>query len=154
MPSYSSVNVILGRDWMDDVVAAVKTDPGAALLLTPKVRLSQDPAFNPQPNSTRAGLVAGEADFSGYTAGGYTYTVSDPLTLGTNIRGVAGNVVPVCAVASPQVVNTIYGYWIDDGTNVVVAERFDNGTTYQFASPGDFLDLLVMIPFGLIQPAA
>lgn len=151
MRSYQSQNVVVGRNFAATILAALGTRPAAALLATPKVRLSMDPSFNPTPDSTVAGLAANEANFSGYTAGGYAPTMSGPVNLAGDISGVTANVLPIATTATPFVSATCYGYWIDDGVNVIVAEKFAGGVTANFGSVGDYLDLQVSIPVELAQ---
>jgi len=154
MDQYTAQAVVIGRDFANTVLAAMKTVPGGALIVTGKVRLSQDPAFNPTPASTRAGLAAGEADYSGYAAGGIAYVVPDPVNLDTETQGLQVTVAFVATAANPFVENTIYGWWIDDGTNVVVAEKFANDATANFGAAGDFLSLNTRVPFMLEQNAS
>jgi len=87
MPSWSAVNVGYGLTFLNTVAAAFKADPGAALVVTGKIRLSKAVGFNPTKDSTRAELAADEADYSGYTAGGIAVSMSDPVNLGTNTIG-------------------------------------------------------------------
>lgn len=151
--NYQSQRLNIGRTWAKSNVAAFKTDPGAALIVTPKVRLSGDPVFNPTSDSTLASLVAGEAIFSGYTAGGYAPTFSDALNIAADVVGEIANVIPTLATATPLVTATVYGYWMDNGADVIVSEKFANGITFTFALVGDFLDLQIVIPVMLSQKA-
>lgn len=153
MASYYSQSVVFGSDFMATVLDALSAAPEVALIVTPKVRLSQSPTFNPVPTMTRAGLAADEADFSGYTAGGYTPTLSANVVLQSGVVGKVANVLPVMATADPLVQNSVYGWWLDDGANVICAERFADGLIVQFAEVGDFLDLLIAVPMQLTQLA-
>lgn len=150
---YETKSVVWGRVFANAVLTAFGTDPAAALLVTPKVRLSKDPAFAPTPDSTRAGLAANEADFTGYTAGGYTPTFSAPVRIGNNLQALLATVLPIRGVTLPGVNNTVFGWWIDNGTDVVVAESFAGGFQADFSNPGDFLDLSVVLPYMLGQSA-
>lgn len=155
VPNYSSQNVVINRYFAALILnAIVDGDADPLVGATPKIRLSQDPAFNPQPNSTRAELAANEATFSGYTAGGYAPEFTPPVNLNQNAMGTIANVLPTAATATPFVGNVITGYWADDGTGVLIAERFANAITFDFAQAGDFLDLLVAIPVNLLQVVA
>lgn len=79
--------------------------------------------YTPGPTSTIADFT--EADFDGY--GGavvnvYQTPVIDPIT---------GDWILVQTVPSPFtqsgviITNTVYGWWCDDGANILLAERFD-----------------------------
>jgi hypothetical protein len=151
---YEAKNVVYGRDFLSTMLLAIKTVPGAALLVAPKVRLSKDALFNPLPGSVIADFTANEADFSGYTAGGYAPTLSGVVNLGANLIGLAAGVMPTCSGAGAPSPNTVYGWWIDDGTNFVVGEKFANGLFFTFQNPGDFLDLAIALPLALLQAAA
>ena len=150
MNFYETQGVVYGRAFMATVLAALKTVPGAALIVAGKIRLSKDPAFAPTVDSVITDFTANEADFTGYTAGGYTVTLSAPLNQTTQILAVLCNALAIGG--SPFTVpNTIYGYWIDDGTNVVMAEKFaPPGATANFANTGDYLDLQVLLPIPML----
>jgi hypothetical protein len=154
VPSYNSQQVGFSQFFANELLTAITTRPAAALVAAGKVRLSQDPAFNPTPQSTMAALATNEANFSGYTAGGDAATIGTPVNLSPNCQGVLATAMFVAAPAGPFVPNTVYGYWVDDGTNVVAYERFANGASFSFASPGDFLDLTVLLPVQLTQATA
>lgn len=151
--SYQSRNVVLGRAFAATILDALAAAPLAELIDTGKIRLSKDSSFNPTPDSTRAALATNEADFSGYTAGGYACVLSANVRLGVNIVGKTAPALPICATATPLVVCNVYGYWVDDGTNVIVAEKFPEGMVAGFNAVGDYLDLLVAFPVMLLQVA-
>ena len=154
MTDYTAQNVVFGRDFLNTVLAALKTRPAAELIATGKVRLSQDPGFNPTPGSAIADFSPGEADYSGYAAGGIAYTVPDPVNLSATIQGLTVTVVFKAGTASPFVANSCTGWWLDDGSNVIMAERFANNGQAQFQSPGDFLALDTRLPMSLMQATA
>jgi hypothetical protein len=151
---YTSLQPVFGMDFVNTVLAAYKTVPGGALIVGGKVRLSQDPAFAPTPASLIADLAAQEANFSGYTAGGYAAVLSAPVVITPFIQGVLIPALAIAAVASPFVPNDVTGYWLDDGTNVIMAERFADLGIAAFGAPADFLSLLLVLPFNLLQAAA
>ena len=130
---------------------ALTAAPDDPLINTPKVRLSKDSAFNPTPDSTRAALAANEADFTGYTAGGYTPTFAGAVNMSTNVVARLANVIAIAGTADPFIANTVYGYWLDDGTNVVLAERFANGAVAAFGSTGDYLAIHLAFALPLLQ---
>lgn len=150
--NWTAKNVIFGRSFVNTILAAMATDPGVELIDTALVRLSTNPSFAPTPDSTVAGLEALEADYSGYASGGIALVVGAPLNLAPTTQGVMTPVTFLAAPADPFIVNSVYGWWIDDGTNVIVAEAFPVGTIASFSSPGDFLQLDVVLPLRLYQP--
>ena len=145
MNVWESDALVYGRLFIDAVLSAFKTVPAAALLATAKVRLSKDPNFGPTPESKIADFTVSECDFSGYTAGGVALVMSGPVNLSTKYEGMLADANFVAAAATPFVANSVYGYWVDDGTNVVAAERFPTGTTGTLTKPGDFLALTVIL---------
>lgn len=149
--NYQSQEVGYGRTFADTILAALKTVPGGALITSGKIRFSKDPAYDPTPASAIADLSAHECDFSGYTSGGYATTLSAPLNLSTVCGGVQCSALAIAGTASPFVPNTVYGYWLDDGTNVIAFERFAGGASMSIAAPGDFIDLQVFLPLQLAQ---
>lgn len=151
MPSITTTSNGFGQAFVNTVLAAMKTDPGAALIVGGKLRLSQDPAYNPTPTSTIAGLDANECDYSGYTAGGYAVVVPTPVNLSVTAQGLFISQLFTATTATPFVPNTLYGWWLDDGTNVVAYGVFSGSPPPQMGSPGDFLDLGAEICFQLYQ---
>jgi hypothetical protein len=153
MATYTSLNVIFGRAFLNTVVAAWKTTSSGPLIASPKVRLAINPAFLPTPSSTISDLATDEADFSGYPSGGSSITLGAAVNLGVNIQGCVQPASFIASTGTPFVSNTVYGYWLDDGTNVILAEAFPPGISFTFGSPGDFLELVVAIPANAIQAA-
>jgi len=85
-----------------------------------KIRLFQD-GFSPSVNTTRAQLIAEEADYTGYAAGGETVTAFLPPIL--NPLGGASIDWPTVqfdAVAPYTVGNVIGGWWLEDAAGAVV----------------------------------
>jgi hypothetical protein len=141
---YTSNRIVYGTGFLNTVIGAFNTVPAAKLVNAAKLRLSLSNAFNPAPGSTIASLAANEATFTGYTAGGYAFAASAALNLSGNAQG---SVTPILITASGSTTqNVIYGYWIDDGTNLILGEAFPVGQTVTFAAAGDFLQLLVYLP--------
>jgi hypothetical protein len=153
MSQYSSVEVVYGEAFVKSVLAAYKTIPGGPLVSAGKLRLTSNPSFTPTPQSDLLVLEAEESDFSGYPAGGIAVVLTAPVNLSTVAAAVLFTGLFEAAAATPFVGGTVYGYWIDDGTNMICAERFDGGVGAPFAAPGDFLNLTVILPFMLQQPA-
>jgi hypothetical protein len=80
--------------------------------------------------TTKASMVAAEADYSGYPAGGYALAawVGPGINLsgGAAITSPSVNVLIVDPDPDPIVGNTLYGWWIEDATgNVRQAGKFD-----------------------------
>ncbi len=147
MTNYQSQNIVYGQAFADTVMAAFKTVPGGALIASAaKLRLSQDPSFNPSPGSTIASLASGEANYSGYTAGGLAVVQTGPVNTSPSCQAMFVPGVFVATTGSPFVPNSVTGYWIDDGTNVIMGERFAGGATATFAEAGDFLVVSVLLP--------
>lgn len=154
MAQYTSRNVVFGDVFANAWVLALKTVPGAALLAAGKLRLSKDPSFNPNSKTTLAELEANECDFSGYPAGGIAVSLTTGLDLTPQIQGAITSGTFVAATATPFVSGTAYGYWIDDGTDMAMAEKFASPFNAPFAEVGAFLVLNAAIPLGLLQPAS
>jgi hypothetical protein len=151
MNSYISQNVVIGQEFMNSLLACISTRPAAALVAAGKIRLSLDPSFNPTPQSTAATLSPNEATFTGYAAGGIAMVLSGAVNVSPVIQGVLANA--LFTATGSAISNNVYGYWIDDGTNLVIGERFSAAQIASFATAGDFLDLTCIIP-GALQQAA
>jgi hypothetical protein len=97
--------------------AAIKT----ALALS-KLRLVKS-SLVPNVNTTKAQLVAAEADFSGYTAGGYVLTAwTGPVNnagSGAIITPPAVNPAYVEPDPGPGVANAIGAWWVEDAAGNV-----------------------------------
>jgi hypothetical protein len=148
VPYYESTNVWIGRAFLATVIGAYSAVPGARLIsATAKIRLSTDPSFAASPDATVAGLAANEAVFNGYPPGGVTATFSVVVNQNTQLQSVLAPAIFIAA--NPlSVAATITGYWIDDGTNVILMESLQAAPPV-FGQPGDFLDLLVSLPLGM-----
>jgi hypothetical protein len=151
MAEFSSISPAYGQAFLDTIAAAYKTIPGAALIAAAKLRLSTDPAFAPTFGATIAALAAHEATFTGYPAGGAAIVLSAPVNLNADTVGALVNIIFLATAPLPA--NQAYGYWVDDGTNVILMERFPDGLGVHFAAAGDFLNLGVAFPQTMLQPA-
>lgn len=149
MASFASRNPVIGKAFALLLLDAIKNVPGAALGATSKIHFSKDPSFNPTPEDDPASYAAGEADFSGYTSGGYTATWSTALNNGSAMVSLSASVLPVVGSADPQVENTLTGYWWENANGLILAERFPDGESVSMAVPGDYLDLLALFAFDL-----
>lgn len=151
MPSYTPVNVVWGQAAAAAALGLIAQEQNPPLTESAVVRLSTNPAFNPTPTSTVASLAATEADFSGYTAGGTPITTWAVANQSAVAQGAMASVLFLATSATPFVDGIVYGYWIDNGSIVLVAERFANSQFFTFGSPGDYLELLTVLPFQLNQ---
>ena len=151
MNNYTAQQVTLGRAFINTILAAFNTRPAGALVVTPKLRLSNNPALVFTPDTTIATLASAECAYSGYTAGGIAATVSAPLDLSTVCQGVFIQGLFEATPASPFVPDTATGWWLDDGTNFLVGEKFSGNQTAPFGVPGNFLALNATIPVQLNQ---
>lgn len=135
MPSLSSQSPVMGQALMDAILNALDTNPAAALLVTPKLRLY---TAGPTP-ITRDSVVADftEAGFDGYAE--VAVVLSNPVTLPSGDgRGslASGNFI-MDGSADPQ---TVLGYYIVSDTNdFVLGEAFE--TPVPMSAPGDFIAL-------------
>lgn len=148
---YTSKSVVFGLTFANTILAALKTVPSAALISSGKVRLSNNPSFNPVPTSTITSLAANECAYSGYTAGGIAVSLTTGLILDGVTQGATTSALFEATTATTFVPDVAYGYWIDDGTNMIMSERFANGGVGTFSAPGNFLDLIVLLPYQLLQ---
>jgi hypothetical protein len=154
MTFYQAIQAIYGQTFVNTVLAAFKTVPGGALVTAGKLRLSNLQTFNPTPANTISDFSANECAYSGYTAGGIAVVLTAPVNLSTIVDGVMFTALFEATSASPFVPDTAYGWWIDDGTNVIAAERFANNGAAGFGAPGAFLNLTAILPMRLMQPTA
>lgn len=148
---YQSKNVVYGQAWAATLTAALKTAPMNPLVNAAKIRLSSQAGFNPLVSSTPASLAANEASYSGYPAGGIAAVLTAGLNLSSSCEGAIAQAVFEATAATPFVPGVAYGYWVDDGTNVILAEAFPAGQSASFNVPGAFLTLAVLFPTQLLQ---
>ncbi len=137
-----SVLPIIGYFIQAALLSALGTRPAAALIAAWKVHLY---TAGPSPITPRTAISAfTEAAFTGYPAGGIAVTfavgpVNLPSTLGI---GLLQNAVFTCSAGGTP--ETILGYWIDDGTNLILAEAF--ATPIPVVNSGDFVNLTSIFP--------
>ena len=137
-----SVLPIIGSFIQAALLACLGTRPAAALIASWKVHL-----FTAGPNPITPATVPAdftEAAFTGYPAGGIAVTFpGGPINL-TSQQGIAllQSAVFICSAGGTP--ESILGYWIDDGTNMILAETF--GTPIPIVNSGDFVDLIAQFP--------
>jgi len=149
--SYRSVTVVIGNPIAGAILGALSTRPAGALWATPKVRLFNSPGVNPTPTTALSVYTAAETGFSGYTAGGEVPTFSGVVNLTPTSQGIVANCTYVATTATPFVPDNLYGWWADDGTNPVLAEKFNGGAVIAIGNPGDWLDLQIAFPVNTNQ---
>lgn len=148
---YETKIMVLSQYLRNLMLAALAARPAAALWPNPKVALSQDPAFNPTATSDLATLLTNEATFSGYAAA--TPTLVGPVNASVNVQGELSTVVFEATVASPQVANSIYGYFIHDGINYLGGENFGSAGPILVQVPGDYIQIDLIVPLGFLETA-
>lgn len=101
--------------------ALAKAEDIKTALAVAKLRLFQS-SLVPNSATTRVQLLAAEANFDGYTAGGYTLTAWTGPNI--NLGGGAILTAPLAnpafsAPSDPPVTNVIGGGWVEDAANAV-----------------------------------
>ncbi len=76
-------------------------------------------------STTLADVTPEEADFTAYTPGGITPTWTTGYITPDNKPSNETQMFEFI-VATPTVTNTIYYWWIDDGTKIIIAGQLDN----------------------------
>lgn len=136
----TTVTFTWARPLVNEMLGALTTVPGAALLTTPKVILLKTGPI-PTPDSGIADYVV--ADFSGYAAA--TATFSTAVNMERDIQGKLATVTFVATVVDPFVECNVIGYALTDGSGEWYGgELF--AEVVPFAVPGDFLQLDVVLP--------
>lgn len=148
MPQVQSLNPVLARDVVSDLLAALSARPAAALLVTPFVHL-----FTAGPSPITPDSVPGdftEATFTGYAPIALTLPLLGPVNADANDLGVHNEADFLAGAVIPPG-ETIMGYWVDEaasgGTVLYMAEDFD--TPIPIASIGDYISLDVLFPGAL-----
>jgi hypothetical protein len=84
-------------------------------LAASKLRLLK--SYTPAYTDDRATLIANEADFTGYTSGGYALTAwTGPALPGTGGASITSPLVTVAPSGGNVVSNDISGFWIEDAS--------------------------------------
>jgi hypothetical protein len=146
MSVFRSKAPISTLEYQQALVAGAVVSTGGGPLSVVALRLSTATPFNPAPGSTIGDLAVHEATFSGYEI---TYQPGSDLgqvTLSQFTAGALARKLFVAEEASPFVANNLTGYWIDNGGIPTQWEAFPP-PGIPISGPGDFLDLLVGIPF-------
>lgn len=146
-----ALEVMYSKEFAQRIATALGTNPAAALLDTPVVKLIKDPGFSPSPGLVDADYDAVEADFTDYVA--KALTISGAVNIGSQAVGADGTVSWLMTTDPTVIDNSVYGYWIEDAAGVVAAEMFEAGTQVAMATPGDQLILTVALPTRCFQSA-
>jgi hypothetical protein len=108
--------------------AITKATAVKALYATSKMRLVKGP-FVPNSATTKSVLTANEADFDGYTAGGYAITAyTGPTNFPSGGQVLQSPLIPVAysTPSDPPVTNQITGFWIETSTgSVIIVGSYD-----------------------------
>ncbi len=147
---YASIAPTWNREALEAFLLYLATGSVNPLVLTPKLRLLKASVVVNR-DTLLADLIAQEADFSGYPAGGATPgALSAAVNLGTNAVGLLSHTTFIEADPATTT-NVIYGYFYESsGVDLsptpdwLLAEIFPTPMALGFA--GDFLDLLVYFP--------
>jgi hypothetical protein len=84
-------------------------------LAASKLRVLQN--YTPAYTDTRATLIANEATFTGYPAGGYTLTAwTGPALPGTGGSSITSPIVVVAPTTGNTIANDISGFWVEAST--------------------------------------
>lgn len=143
--------VTRGRVWLNTLLATLKTRPAAALLATGKLRLLKSRVVSIAPDVTLAALAAEEADYTDYPVGGFAFLGNDPVNYNDLGQGYVLQHTFLVTSATPAIGNDIAGYWIDDGTNMVLGEYFGIGADVPMQVQGDYLELNLADEINFLQ---
>jgi len=136
--------VVYTEEFSRIVAAAFKTNPAAALLVTPMARLIQDDSFVPTPATTLVQAEAVEADFTDYAE--KAMTLVEPANVGPDVEGCISTVSWNMTTDPVVVDNIVYGYFIEADGVLVCCEMFAEGQSVSMAQVGDFLVLNLSLP--------
>jgi hypothetical protein len=137
-------NVIWGNAALDDIFAKMFATGTAPIFVGGiNLHLGKVP-FTPTPDDPMDTNNWLEADFNGYAPILVT-TPTGPVNVQPGVRGFLLEGAWVLAgTPTPIVTNTIYGYTVQTGATVLVAESFLEPVTLAFA--GDYLELTTFVP--------
>lgn len=133
--------------FLDTMLAALSTRPAAALAPAISLHLFTND-YTPTPQDLAAAYT--EANFSGYAAASPTPSV--PVSLSNLAEALLASATFVAVTASPFVPNNLFGYYFTAGGLLVMSERF--ASVVPIAGPGDFLELVGLLPLRAFQQAS
>lgn len=137
---------------LDVILAAMKTNPAAALFPTLKLRLGKTENFVVTPTTTKADADAQQADFTDYVE--VSVTLSDPVNLSANADGVTVSGTFTMTTSPPVTTNTVWNYYLISGTILLGGEKFAGGASISMALTGDFATINVQLPLRFEQAVA
>jgi len=113
-----------------------------------KIRLWQDGEISPSIATTRAELVAAEADYTGYTAGGEELTAwFDPLNNPVGGSSIDSQKVQFDTASPYTISNVIGGWWVETaGGDLVVIGQFAEPIPMSGAGAGFPLSASIVFP--------
>lgn len=144
MPVRQTGSVIYSEEFNRVVAAAFKTNPAAALMVTPMCRLIKTEGFVITPATTLAQVEAEEADFTDYVEKATTLT--EPVNVGPDVEGLISTVTWNMSTDPVVTENTIYGYFIEAAGVLVMSEMFAAGQQVSMANVGDYLTINLSWP--------
>lgn len=147
---WAAQKVVLAKRIADLLLGTLSARPAGALLTAPKLHLSKDAAFAVIPTSSSVTLALQEADFSGYAAGGVAVVFVGPVNMGSQADGLIMDNVFLRTLGTPDIGESVYGWWIDDAAGFVCGEAFGQPLALDLVE--DFLDLLIAVPINLYPP--
>ena len=133
------------------ILSAFTVQAPAALIPAPTVGLWKDQNFNPSIDTEIAAFAAVECDFSGYAR--QALTLAGPYALQSDLPGLIGDVTFTTTDVDPFVANTVYGYFIVSGGQVIAFEKFALLNIAQIGEYGAFLGLDLNLPMQPTQDA-
>jgi len=148
MPQVQTRNPVMGRPLVEALLDSLSVVPGAAHLVTPKVKLFTAGPSPITPDSLPADFT--EATFVGYAPAALTLPLIGSINIDANDLG-QHNEVDFLAGAVVAPGETILGYWVDDSvaapTKMYMGEIFE--TPIPIAALGDYISLDVVFPSAL-----
>lgn len=134
-----SQSLIYSETFIRSVVAAFKTVPGAALMVTLTAHLIKTEGFEPTPQMDAATVEAQEADFTDYVA--KAVVLIEPANVGPDVEGGIATVTWNMTTDPIGTSNTVYGYFLETAGDLVGCEMFAAGQQVNMANIGDYLSL-------------
>lgn len=145
----STKNFTWSTQFARRIMAALGTNPAAAIMDTPLVKLWKDEEFDPTPASDVASFDAAEADFTDYVSKAFAPGV--PANEGDGIVGAQGAVTFSMPTDPTVTGNVVRGYYLEDDNGIIGYEAFAEADQPNMASPGQSLVLAVFLPLTLAQ---
>jgi hypothetical protein len=146
---YSSQTVVLNNVLTDKLLACLTGTLTAGVCATATVGLFNSSGIAPMPSDALAVYTAATPTFSGYAT--KTFVPSGAVNLSNSCQGVIGNVTFTQATSTAPLGDTVYGYFVQSGANLLWAERFASGAALPLVNAGDFVELNVALPLQSVQ---